>query len=44
MKAQTIMRQAEADGYGDLTVDEFVVVAKKFPNLVRRTKSMHVLF
>lgn len=34
-KAQTIMRQADADGSGTLTLDEFLVVAKKFPNLVR---------
>ena len=33
-KAQTIMRQADADGSGTLTSDEFLVVAKKFPNLV----------
>lgn len=33
-KAQTIMRQADADGSGTLTLDEFMVVAKKFPNLV----------
>lgn len=33
-KAQTIMRQADADGSGTLTLDEFIVVAKKFPNLV----------
>lgn len=33
-KAQTIMRQADADGSGTLTFDEFLVVAKKFPNLV----------
>lgn len=35
-KAQTIMRQADADGSGTLTLDEFMVVAKKFPNLVSR--------
>lgn len=33
-KAQTIMQQADADGSGTLTLDEFLVVAKKFPNLV----------
>ncbi|CAN0138037.1 unnamed protein product, partial [Laminaria digitata] len=33
-KASTIMRQADADGSGTLTSDEFLVVAKKFPNLV----------
>lgn len=33
-KAQTIMKQADADGSGTLTSDEFLVVAKKFPNLV----------
>lgn len=33
-KAQTIMRQADADESGTLTLDEFLVVAKKFPNLV----------
>ncbi|CAM9099586.1 unnamed protein product, partial [Discosporangium mesarthrocarpum] len=33
-KAQTIMRQADADGSGTLTLDEFIVVGKKFPNLV----------
>lgn len=33
-KAQTIMKQADADGSGTLTLDEFLVVAKKFPNLV----------
>lgn len=34
-KAQTIMRQADAGGVGTLSMDEFMVVAKKFPNLVR---------
>lgn len=33
-KAHTIMKQADADGSGTLTMDEFLVVAKKFPNLV----------
>lgn len=33
-KAQTIMKQADADGSGTLTLSEFLVVAKKFPNLV----------
>lgn len=28
------MKQADADGSGTLTLDEFLVVAKKFPNLV----------
>lgn len=37
-KAQTIMRQADADGSGTLTLEEFLVVAKKFPNLVSQHK------
>ncbi|CAN0217703.1 unnamed protein product, partial [Phaeothamnion confervicola] len=33
-KAQTIMRQADADGSGTLSLEEFLVVAKKFPNIL----------
>lgn len=35
-KAQAIMRQVHANGCGSLTLDEFIVMAKKFPNLVSR--------
>ena len=36
-KADTIMAQADKDGDGVITFDEFVIVSKKFPNiLVRR--------
>lgn len=45
-KAQTIMKQADGDGSGTLTLDEFLVVAQKFPNLVRLllgTQTMHTI-
>jgi Ca2+-binding EF-hand superfamily protein len=32
-KAQTIMRQAD-DGDGSLTLEEFHVIAQKFPNII----------
>lgn len=38
-KAETIMSQADKDGDGVITFDEFVIVSKKFPNVlwVRQT-------
>lgn len=33
-KAETIMSQADKDGDGVITFDEFVVVSKKFPNIL----------
>ena len=33
-KADTIMAQADRDGKGVITFDEFVLVAKKFPNIL----------
>lgn len=38
-KAETIMSQADKDGDGVITFDEFVIVSKKFPNVlwVRKT-------
>jgi serine/threonine-protein phosphatase 2B regulatory subunit len=33
-KADTIMSQADKDGDGVITFDEFVVVSKKFPNIL----------
>mmetsp|Transcript_20507 Transcript_20507/g.18646 ORF Transcript_20507/g.18646 Transcript_20507/m.18646 type:complete len:684 (+) Transcript_20507:148-2199(+) len=33
-KADTIMTQADKDGDGVITFDEFVIVAKKFPNIL----------
>lgn len=33
-KAETIMTQADKDGDGVITFDEFVIVAKKFPNIL----------
>lgn len=33
-KADTIMAQADKDGDGVITFDEFVIVAKKFPNIL----------
>lgn len=35
-KAQTIMRQVDGSGLKVLTLDDFIVLAKKFPNLVSR--------
>lgn len=35
-KADTIMAQADRDGDGVLTFDEFVIVSKKFPNILVR--------
>jgi Ca2+-binding EF-hand superfamily protein len=32
-KAQTIMRQADNDGDGCITLEEFHVIAMKFPNV-----------
>jgi serine/threonine-protein phosphatase 2B regulatory subunit len=45
-KADTIMSQADKDGDGVITFDEFVVVSKKFPNILVRTpsfSSLHLL-
>ena len=33
-KADTIMAQADKDGDGVITFDEFVIVSKKFPNIL----------
>ena len=33
-KADTIMNQADKDGDGVVTFDEFVIVSKKFPNIL----------
>jgi len=33
-KAETIMTQADKDGDGVVTFDEFVIVSKKFPNIL----------
>lgn len=33
-KAETIMMQADKDGDGVITFDEFVIVSKKFPNIL----------
>ena len=33
-KAETIMSQADKDGDGVITFDEFVIVSKKFPNIL----------
>ena len=33
-KAQTIMAQGDTDGSGEIDLEEFVVVAKKFPNIL----------
>mmetsp|Transcript_38486 Transcript_38486/g.86385 ORF Transcript_38486/g.86385 Transcript_38486/m.86385 type:complete len:112 (+) Transcript_38486:3-338(+) len=33
-KAETIMKQTDKDGSGTLTLDEFLVVSKKFPNIL----------
>lgn len=33
-KANTIMKHADRDGSGTLSLDEFVVVSKKFPNIL----------
>ena len=44
-KADTIMAQADRDGDGVLTFDEFVIVSKKFPNiLVTRSSSHFAMF
>lgn len=43
-KAQTIMRQVDAGGVGMLSMDEFMVVANKFPNLVRVVIQRRILF
>ena len=32
--ADTIMAQADKDGDGVVTFDEFVIVSKKFPNIL----------
>lgn len=33
-KADTIMQQADKDNDGVITFDEFVIVSKKFPNIL----------
>lgn len=33
-KAETIMRQASANSAGAITMNEFVVISKKFPNIL----------
>ncbi len=33
-KAETILAQADSDGDGVVSFDEFVVVAKRFPNIL----------
>jgi serine/threonine-protein phosphatase 2B regulatory subunit len=33
-KAETILTQADKDGDGVVTFDEFVIVSKKFPNIL----------
>ena len=33
-KAETIMTQADKDGDGVISFDEFVIVSKKFPNIL----------
>jgi serine/threonine-protein phosphatase 2B regulatory subunit len=33
-KAETIMRQADRDGNGELSLDEFRIVTQKFPNIL----------
>lgn len=39
-KADTIMSQADKDGDGVITFDEFVVVSKKFPNILVNSFSL----
>ena len=33
-KAKTIMKQADKDGSGELSLEEFQVVSQKFPNIL----------
>ena len=33
-KAQTIMKTADKDGNGELSIEEFRIVAQKFPNVL----------
>ena len=33
-KAQTIMKQADKDGDGTISLEEFEVIAEKFPNIL----------
>ncbi len=33
-KAETVLAQADADGDGVITFDEFNLVAKRFPNIL----------
>lgn len=40
-KADTIMTQADKDGDGVITFDEFVIVSKKFPNILVRTLTLN---
>lgn len=42
-KADTIMAQADKDGDGVITFDEFVIVSKKFPNILVRPPPRHSL-
>jgi serine/threonine-protein phosphatase 2B regulatory subunit len=39
-KADTIMAQADKDGDGVITFDEFVIVSKKFPNILVRVPAL----
>merc|ERR1711988_1079407 len=39
-KAETIMAQADKDGDGVITFDEFVIISKKFPNILFPVYSM----
>jgi serine/threonine-protein phosphatase 2B regulatory subunit len=43
-KADTIMSQADKDGDGVITFDEFVIVSKKFPNILVSSLSIFYLF
>ena len=33
-KAKTIMKQADIDGDGHITLEQFVVISEKFPNIL----------
>lgn len=39
-KAQTIMAQADKKGDGVITFDDFVIVSKKFPNILFPAQNM----
>merc|ERR1712146_760723 len=42
-KAETIMAQADRDGDGVVSFDEFVIVSKKFPNILFPAVSHHCI-